>query len=96
MRLRTSSALTRPRAAGSPPRPRGRWWSSAAAKASDPLRILFCGSDEFSCASLAALHAEHRRNPGLVRSIDVFARPDKPFGRGRKELREGSLRPPPR
>jgi len=63
---------------------------STAAKTSDPLRILFCGSDDFSCASLEALHAEHLRNPRLVHSIDVFTRPDKPFGRGRKEAREGA------
>ncbi len=63
-----------------------RWTST---QASDPLRILFCGSDEFSCASLAALHHEHAANPGLIRSIDVVVRPYKPVGRGNKNVREG-------
>lgn len=56
---------------------------------SDPLRILFCGSDEFSCASLRALHDEHKRDASLIRSIDVVVRPSKPTGRGYKVLREG-------
>ncbi|KAK1760614.1 Methionyl-tRNA formyltransferase [Echria macrotheca] len=57
-------------------------------RASDPLRILFCGSDEFSCASLKALEAEHRTNPDLIRSIDVVVRPPKRTGRGLKQIRE--------
>jgi methionyl-tRNA formyltransferase len=64
---------------------------SAAPKTSDPLRILFCGSDEFSCFSLQALHEEHKQNANLIRSIDVIVRPSKPTGRGYKVLREGSL-----
>lgn len=62
----------------------------SASKASDPLRILFCGSDEFSCASLEALHSEHLQNPSLVRSIDVVVRPGKRTGRGLKEIRQGT------
>ncbi|KAK0635872.1 formyl transferase, partial [Bombardia bombarda] len=54
----------------------------------DPLRILFCGSDEFSWQSLSALHAEKERNPDLIRSIDVVVRPPKRTGRGLKTLRE--------
>lgn len=65
---------------------------SAAAKAassvSDPLRVLFCGSDEFSCASLAALHDEHQQNRALIESIDVVVRPGKPMGRGYKTIRD--------
>ncbi|EGO60249.1 hypothetical protein NEUTE1DRAFT_119463 [Neurospora tetrasperma FGSC 2508] len=57
-------------------------------KVSDPLRILFCGSDVFSCYSLKALHAEHKANPGLIKSIDVMVRPGKAFGRGYKEIRQ--------
>ncbi|KAL2192026.1 hypothetical protein L209DRAFT_92501 [Thermothelomyces heterothallicus CBS 203.75] len=61
-------------------------------KNSDPLRVLFCGSDEFSCASLQALHDEHKINSTLIRSIDVVVRPGKPTGRGYKVMREVPLR----
>lgn len=64
-----------------------RQYSSS--KVSDPLRILFCGSDEFSCASLEALHDEHAQNAALVQSIDVVVRPGKRTGRGLKEIRQG-------
>ncbi|KAI0842678.1 Formyltransferase [Hypoxylon sp. FL0890] len=53
---------------------------------SDPLRILFCGSDQFSCAALEALYDEHLHNPRLIRSIDVVVRPGKPAGRGQKDI----------
>jgi methionyl-tRNA formyltransferase len=68
-------------------------WSSTTTprKASDPLKILFCGSDEFSAASLSALNLEHTRNPSLIQSIDVLVRPPKPTGRGYKVLREVPL-----
>lgn len=55
-------------------------------KQSDPLRILFCGSDEFSSASLRALYEEKERNPGLIESIDVVVRPGKRVGRGLKQI----------
>lgn len=58
-------------------------------KLSKPLRILFCGSDDFSSASLRALHAERERNPQLIESIDVLCRPGKPSGRSLKNIREG-------
>lgn len=58
-------------------------------KSSNPLRILFCGSEEFSIASLRALHKEHERNPELIASIDVVCKPAKRVGRGRTALREG-------
>lgn len=58
-------------------------------KVSDPLKILFCGSDEFSIASLRALHQEHLRNNDLIRSLDVVVRPGKPTGRGMKTIRQG-------
>ncbi|XXH03472.1 hypothetical protein Hte_009877 [Hypoxylon texense] len=61
-------------------------------KKSDPLRVLFCGSDEFSCAALEALHREHVRDPGLVRSIDVVARPGKRTGRGYKVIHHPPIR----
>jgi hypothetical protein len=62
---------------------------NSARKASEPLRILFCGSDDFSCASLKALCDEQARNAALIRSIDIVVRPPKPTGRGGKVLRKG-------
>ncbi|KAM5435700.1 Methionyl-tRNA formyltransferase [Microsporum ferrugineum] len=57
-------------------------------KACDPLRILFCGSDEFSIASLNALHTERVKDPDTIASIDVVCRPGKPVGRAMKTIRE--------
>ncbi|KAK6951075.1 hypothetical protein Daesc_007604 [Daldinia eschscholtzii] len=54
-------------------------------ESSDPLNILFCGSDEFSCAALEALEEERLRNPKLIQSISVVARPTKNTGRGNKK-----------
>ncbi|KAL2013779.1 hypothetical protein VTN00DRAFT_1304 [Thermoascus crustaceus] len=54
----------------------------------EPLRILFCGSDEFSIASLKALHEEHLKRPDSIASIDVVCRPGKRVGRGLKKIRE--------
>ncbi|KAL2828708.1 formyl transferase [Aspergillus cavernicola] len=61
-------------------------------KTYDPLRILFCGSDEFSIASLKALHAEHVKRPEKIASIDVVCRPGKRVGRGLKQIREVPIR----
>ena len=58
---------------------------------SDPLRILFCGSDDLSVSSLKALHWEYKRSSGLIKSIDVVCKSAKRTGRGLKTLREGSL-----
>lgn len=55
----------------------------------DPLRILFCGSDQFSAASLQALHVEHATNPNIIQSLHVVCKKPKPTGRGLKTLREG-------
>ncbi|KAI4629182.1 uncharacterized protein J4E87_003443 [Alternaria ethzedia] len=62
--------------------------TSAPARTSEPLRILFCGSDAFSIASLRAVADAKRHVPGLIESIDVIHRPPKPTGRGLKTLRE--------
>lgn len=62
----------------------------SSSKAYDPLRILFCGSDEFSIASLKALHAAHLQHPDRIASIDVVCRPGKKVGRGRNIVREGN------
>lgn len=58
-------------------------------KLSDPLRILFCGSDDFSIASLRALYDEHTKNRDFIASIDVVCRPPKRVGRGLKQFRSG-------
>ncbi len=55
----------------------------------NPLRILFCGSEDFSIASLRALHKEHVDHPDRIASIDVVCRPGKRIGRGWKAFREG-------
>ena len=54
----------------------------------EPLRILFCGSDDFSIASLKALHAEQIAKPEIIKSIDVVSKVGKRFGRGLKTVRE--------
>lgn len=56
---------------------------------SDPLKILFCGSDPFSCASLQALHEEQLANKGLVEEIEVMVVPGKKVGRGLTETARG-------
>ncbi|KAH0565311.1 hypothetical protein GP486_001293 [Trichoglossum hirsutum] len=53
-----------------------------------PLRILFCGSDDFSITSLKALHKELVERPDTIASIDVVCRPGKRTGRGFKNVRE--------
>ncbi|RFU29656.1 hypothetical protein B7463_g6683, partial [Scytalidium lignicola] len=60
----------------------------ASSKVSKPLRILYCGSDDFSSASLRALHAEQLRDPQTIASIDVMCRPGKRTGRSLKKIRE--------
>lgn len=63
------------------------------ARRSDPLRILFCGSDDFSCASLRALYDLQQSDPKgkLIKSIDVLVRPGKPAGRGLRRVAAGPL-----
>lgn len=57
-------------------------------KTRDPLRILFCGSDEFSIYSLRALN-KLRERQDVIKSIDVVCRKDKSIGRGLKKIRQG-------
>ena len=57
-------------------------------KSCDPLRVLFCGSDEFSVASLRALLDEKKVNHGLFKSITTVTRRDKRVGPGLKQIRE--------
>lgn len=54
------------------------------------LRILFCGSDEFSITSLQALHKYAESNDSSVASIEVATKTDKRTGRGLK-----TIKPPP-
>ncbi|KAK4496107.1 hypothetical protein PRZ48_012086 [Zasmidium cellare] len=56
----------------------------------DPLRVLFCGADEFSIYSLQAVRDLQRRKPECISSIDVVCRPDKRVGRGLKKIQEGA------
>ncbi|KAI9708041.1 MAG: Methionyl-tRNA formyltransferase [Bogoriella megaspora] len=65
-----------------------RRFSSRSGVVHDPLRILFCGSDAFSIASLEALNRDRKHRPGSSSSIDVVCRPGKRVGRGLKAIRE--------
>lgn len=56
-------------------------------KSFDPLRILFCGSDPFSIASLRALQRLSKASPHTVQAINVVCRKDKRVGRGLKQIR---------
>lgn len=58
-------------------------------KVCDPLRILFCGSEEYSIASLRALRDEQARQPESILSIDVVCRPPKRVSRGLRTIRDG-------
>ncbi|KAG5922386.1 hypothetical protein E4U61_005263 [Claviceps capensis] len=62
---------------------------ATARRPQEPLRILFCGSDKFSCPSLKALHQEMERKTGLVESIEVVVLPNKLQGRGMKHMEDG-------
>jgi len=75
---------------------RGQRWKTSTSlskytytsKVSKPLRVLFCGSDDFSCESLRALHQEQQDNSELIASIDVMCRPGKKSGRGMTQIRD--------
>lgn len=71
---------------------RARHVRFSSSKALEPLRILFCGSDDFSITSLQALYNEARQESDFIKSIDVVCRPGKRTGRGLKTLREGLIR----
>ena len=58
----------------------------------EPLKILFCGSDEFSAESLRQLYREKADNPELIKYIHVVVKAGKPAGRGLKEIRDVPLR----
>ncbi|CCU82347.1 methionyl-tRNA formyltransferase [Blumeria hordei DH14] len=67
-------------------------YSRSISKVSKPLRILFCGSDDFSVSSLKAVHRERERDPNLIKSIDVLCRPGKPVGRGLKKIHQAPIK----
>ena len=68
--------------------------STEARRNHDPLRILFCGSDEISAASLRTLHEAALERPDFIASIEVVCKMGKPVGRGMKHIREGNSRMP--
>lgn len=70
--------------------PRCKKFRGYASTSSDPLRVLFCGADDFSIASLEALQHEQSVNPDLIKSIDVVCKMGKRHGRGLKIIREGT------
>lgn len=59
-------------------------YTTTSGKKSDPLRILFCGSDTMSTEALHALHEEATYNPELVDKIEVVVLPPRNVGRGFK------------
>ncbi|PPJ52248.1 hypothetical protein CBER1_10519 [Cercospora berteroae] len=61
---------------------------TSSTKLSDPLRVLFCGSDDFSKYSLRALHELKQESPDTISSLEVVCRPDKRTGRGLKQVHE--------
>jgi ABC-type antimicrobial peptide transport system ATPase subunit len=76
-------------------RPRILLWRrdvSSQQKPCDPLRILFCGADDFSGKSLEALHhKQHFRDESIIESIEVVCRRGKRAGRGLKAVRNGMV-----
>lgn len=67
----------------------GLRWASSISRQHEPLRILFCGADQFSIYSLKALHRLQSVRPDKIESIDVLCRNDKRVGRGLKQIQEG-------
>jgi hypothetical protein len=59
-------------------------YTTTSGKKSDPLRILFCGSDTVSTEALHALHEEWTWNRDLVQHLEVVVLPPKNTGRGYK------------
>jgi hypothetical protein len=63
--------------------------NSEIVKTCEPLRILFCGSDDFSNASLLALFKEYGKDRKFIQSLEVLCRPGKPVGRSLKTIQDG-------
>ena len=66
-------------------------WLSDSNQQHKPLRILFCGADQFSAASLQEVYYLQQKHPSKIASIDVVCRPDKKVGRGLKQILEGTV-----
>ncbi len=64
---------------------------SVSTKSSDPLRILFCGSNNFSIGSLRSLNDERQKDADSIASIDVVCKSAKRVGRDLKNVREGKI-----
>jgi methionyl-tRNA formyltransferase len=58
----------------------------------DPLKILFCGSEEFSITSLRTIVGLQEKYPHNIQSIDVVCRTDKSVGRGLKTVRQAPIK----
>lgn len=57
----------------------------------EPLRILYCGSDDFSVQSLRRLTEAHEKELDFIQSIDVVTKTPKRFGRGLKAIYQSPL-----
>jgi methionyl-tRNA formyltransferase len=60
----------------------------------DPVRILFFGSDTFSVASLKKLHETQKTEPRLYDSLEIVTREPSPGGRGLKRQKRTSWQVP--
>ncbi|KIW91376.1 uncharacterized protein Z519_08272 [Cladophialophora bantiana CBS 173.52] len=69
-----------------------RHFSSLKSESDDPLRILFCGTDRFSVASLEALDRYSKTPESNILSIDVVTKTDKRVGRGRKLVKPPAIK----
>jgi len=69
-----------------------RWSTTSRHTPHAPLRILFCGADSFSIASLKALHEESKSPSSNILSIDVVTKKDKLSGRGLKRYRSPPIK----
>lgn len=58
----------------------------------EPLRILYCGSDEFSVAALRKLNHERVEHPDHIESIHVLCKPPQRVGRGLKKVRQVAIK----
>ena len=67
-------------------------YNSTQSTASEPLRILFCGSDEFSITSLQAVHKYAQKAGSKIASIDVATKTDKRVGRGLTTFRSPPIK----
>lgn len=72
---------------------KGLRFNSSDRKHDTALRVLFCGSDEFSITSLEALHQYAASPDSNIASIDVATKTDKKTGRGLKLIKPPPIKP---